>query len=58
MNSEADPSDRLFTLRTVLILACCLAVIGLAGVLAYFTSSRADAPASPAPPPAAAQPIP
>jgi hypothetical protein len=47
MNPDADASDRLFTFRTVVMLFCGLAVLGLAGYLAWCTSAPQKSPAPP-----------
>jgi hypothetical protein len=47
MNPAETQDERLFTFRTALMLFCGLAVLGLAGFLAWYTS----APPQPAAPP-------
>jgi hypothetical protein len=49
MNPAETQDEPLFTFRTALMLLCGLAVLGLAGFLAWYTSAPT---ASAAPPPA------
>jgi hypothetical protein len=53
-----DAPDGPPVLRMALILACCLAVLGLAGFLAWRTSSASTGPPPPPAPPAETPAIP